>query len=297
MLQVARLASRLLGEATDNVRRYLSTQTVEGGFRDRNGQRDLYYTVFGLDAVAILDTNDSELTGWQPDRAATLAFFESFDAGAGLDLVHLGCLARVWTALGLDAPPPDPLVDRLLDLRRDDGGWAMTENDDASTSYGTFVGIGAYQDLGLPIGQPSRAVDFLTTMALDHGGYALDANTRVATTPTTAAAVVALRQLGGTAHPNTATWLERQHHRMGGFLAAEGAPMPDLLSTAVALHALSVLEARCDHLREPLLDFVDTLWTSTGGFYGNWAEQEIDTEYTFYGLLALGHLAVMDGGS
>jgi prenyltransferase beta subunit len=68
--------------------------------------------------------------------------------------------------------------------------------------------------------------------------------------------------------------------------------MPDLLSTAVALHALSGLEVDLSSVREHCLDFIDTLWTNDGSFHGNWTDEILDTEYTFYGLLALGHLAV-----
>lgn len=300
MLQVARLASRLLGESTDNVRAFLADQVEGGGFRDRQGERDLYYSVFGVDALAAVHhgiADESELAA-RPELADAPAFVETFGtgsgAGEGLDLVHLACLARVRSALGLlEASTLDGLATRLLDLRRDDGGWAMTPDAETSTSYGTFLAIGAMQDLGLPIGRPSAAVELLESLALDHGGYALDASTPVATTPTTAASIVALRQLGARAPDRAAEWLRGRFHRQGGFLAAVDAPMPDLLSTAVALHALSVLEAPVDDLREPLLDFVDTLWISSGGFYGHWADEEADVEYTFYGLLALGHLAVL----
>ena len=41
-----------------------------------------------------------------------------------------------------------------------------------------------------------------------------------------------------------------------------------------------------------LLDFIDTLWTNRGGFYGNWTDDVLDCEYTYYGLLALGHLSL-----
>jgi hypothetical protein len=43
-------------------------------------------------------------------------------------------------------------------------------------------------------------------------------------------------------------------------------------------------------LRNSCLEFLDTLWTNRGGFHGHWADEEIDAEYTFYGLLAMGHL-------
>ena len=49
MLQVARVAPAVLGDATELVRNFLaSQQNPDGGFRDRDGESDLYYTVFGL---------------------------------------------------------------------------------------------------------------------------------------------------------------------------------------------------------------------------------------------------------
>ena len=39
------------------------------------------------------------------------------------------------------------------------------------------------------------------------------------------------------------------------------------------------------------MGFLDTLWTAAGGFHGPWADDHLDVEYTFYGLLALGHLS------
>ena len=43
---------------------------------------------------------------------------------------------------------------------------------------------------------------------------------------------------------------------------------------------------------ERCLDFVDSLWNADGGFHGNWTDDYLDCEYTFYGLLALGHLSL-----
>ena len=49
MLQVARLACKVLGDSTELTRRFLYGQINEdGGFKDRAGKSDLYYTVFGL---------------------------------------------------------------------------------------------------------------------------------------------------------------------------------------------------------------------------------------------------------
>ena len=68
------------------------------------------------------------------------------------------------------------------------------------------------------------------------------------------------------------------------------APMPDLLSTATALHSLVIAGFKIDHIKEKCLDFIDSLWCGKGGFYGSWADTVVDCEYTYYGLLALGNL-------
>ena len=68
--------------------------------------------------------------------------------------------------------------------------------------------------------------------------------------------------------------------------------MPDLLSTAVALHALDGLQVSFQPVAEACLDYIDTLWTAAGGFHGTWDDEDLDLEYTYYGLLALGHLSM-----
>ena len=67
--------------------------------------------------------------------------------------------------------------------------------------------------------------------------------------------------------------------------------MPDLLSTATALHALAGEHVPFGHLKESTLDFIDTLWTGKA-FCGTWADDEPDSEYTWYALLAMGHLSL-----
>lgn len=291
-LQVARLAPKLLGDATELVAGFLrSSQRDDGGFADRGdgSAGDLYYTVFGLDALAAVES--------EPERPVG-GFLETFGAGDDLDLVHLGCLVRAWAAAGESSDASRLAVKReswrrrLDALRRGDGGWAAEPEIGHSAVYSTFVALGAYQDAGLEIPDPPSVRSYLEARLDEEGGYEADAELTVATTPTTAAAVAALRQVGAEPSPRSIGWLRRRAHPQGGFLAADGAPMPDLLSTAVALHSLVGLGASIDDLAEPMLDYVDTLWTNRGAFHGHWADDEVDCEYTYYGLLALGHLSV-----
>jgi len=76
----------------------------------------------------------------------------------------------------------------------------------------------------------------------------------------------------------------------GGMGAWSGAPTGDLLSTAVGLHALRHCGTAFDDVRKRCLDFIDSLWSSHGGFRGHQGDETLDCEYAFYGLLALGNL-------
>ena len=115
---------------------------------------------------------------------------------------------------------------------------------------------------------------------------------KMGSTNATAAAITVLRNLFVPVNPSAGDWLLARGHPEGGFLAAPNSPMPDLLSTAAALHALAGMGIAFEGYREKCLDFVDSLWTNEGAFHGHWGEDHLDCEYTYYGLLALGHLSL-----
>jgi prenyltransferase beta subunit len=126
------------------------------------------------------------------------------------------------------------------------------------------------------------------------GGYANEATMTASATAATAAAICVLHYLNRPVPESAVRWLQEQAHPQGGFVAIRlpaGPLIPDLLSTATALHALSLVRALTDDVREKHLDYLDTLWTSQGGFRGHWADDVVDCEYTYYGLLSLGCLA------
>src|SRR5678815_5759688 len=148
MLQVARLAPKLLGESSDLVREFLRReQNDDGGFKDRTGKSDLYYTVFGIDGLLALQ---AEI---HVDPIAS--FLTSFRDGDGLDFVHLCCLARCWAAIShssnvpLPVELPSAILKRLEQFRTTDGGYHPTRGGDFGTVYGCFLAFGAYQDLSL----------------------------------------------------------------------------------------------------------------------------------------------------
>jgi prenyltransferase beta subunit len=137
---------------------------------------------------------------------------------------------------------------------------------------------------------PNGLLASLDRLRARDGGFGNLPGAPAGVTTATSAVVTLMRQLDRDPDPSLAEWLLSRCLPAGGFFALPGAPMPDLLSTATALHALAGLHVPLNGLREPCLDFIDSLWTNRGGFYGHWSDDAIDTEYTYYALLSLGHL-------
>lgn len=293
MLQVARLAPKLLGDSAELVRAFFDRQFLpEGGAGDRDGKPDLYYTIFALAGRQALQM-EGEMEHW---KAHVESWLGRFGDGEGLDFVHLGALARCWAAGGAEAMPAglaDRLLARIEAHRSRDGGYDADVGGDFGNAYGCFVALGAYQDLQRPLPEPLRMVQCLKFLETPDGAWANARGLKIGSTNATAAAVTLLHQLGVPVNQAVGDWLLAQAHPDGGFLAMPKAPMPDLLSTATTLHALACLERDVpERVREKCLDFIDTLWSAEGGFHGHWADDHLDAEYTFYGLLALGHLSL-----
>ena len=287
MLQVARLAPRQLGESRDLVASFFrGSLNDDGGFRNRSGESDLYYTVFGLEGLVALQ---------EPVPADVVAVFLSrFGDGEGLDLVHLASLARCWSLVsrGRMGIPAAGILERLARFRAADGGYAQAPGASESSVYASFLALGAHQDLGGEVPDAARVLAALGPLRARDGGYANRAEDAFGITTVTAAAVMLYRALDHPVEPHLGMWLLDRCHASGGFVAAPAAPIPDLLSTATALHALAALHVPLAGVQDACLDFVDSLWTNRGGFYGTWADDELDCEYTYYGLLALGHLTL-----
>lgn len=286
MRRAASAAPNLLREAGPRVVEFLRSQfNQDGGARDRSGNSDLYYTVFALEGLLAL--------GGDPPLDAVEAFLRGFGDGERLDFVHHACLARCWAAMPdgtLDAHVRRAILRRIESCRSADGGYGPTPGAETGTVYHCFLALGAYQDLDRELPNPERLGRCLSRLRTADHAYANQVGLKVGTTTATAAAAVLLRQLQQPIASTLGNWLLARFHADGGFLATPGAPFPDLLSTATALHALAGMNVPFDPIRENCLDFLDSLWTGHA-FRAHSADNVADSEYTFYALLALGHLA------
>jgi len=289
-----RAAARALGRRPEAARvaAFLRAAALpDGSFRDRAGQGDLYYTVFGLQTLIAL-------RGGSPDpprnNASTEPYLRSFGAAASLDFVHTACLARCWTLVakrGPDAETRRAILARLETWRSADGGYNPAPGAAAGTAYASFLALGACEDLEARVPDDTGLARSLAGLRSADGGYANTPAAARGSTAATAAAIVTLKELGQDVDRRATGWLLAQHAPGGGFRAMPAAPIPDLLSTATALHALAQAGVSLDDIRRPCREFVEGLWADDGGFRGHWADDTTDCEYTFYGLLALGHLA------
>src|SRR5688500_18970550 len=110
MLQVARLAPKLLGDSASLVHAfYQSQQNPDGGFNDRSGRSDLYYTVFGLEGLLALQA--------EFDRDKVRSYLCTFNSGRNLDFIHLCCLARCWAAINEQPAQPEQLLATIETFR------------------------------------------------------------------------------------------------------------------------------------------------------------------------------------
>lgn len=290
MLQVARLAPAVLGdEASGLIENFVRSQeNPDGGYRDRDGESDLYYTSFAIDALTALQAElpIASLESFLKAKASDLD---------SLDFVHRCCLARLLSSLPEPTIPVDPVLASIETYRSEEGGYNQIEDAETGSAYACFLAYGAYADHSRELPNTEGVIACLDSLANEDGAWANDTIFPVPNVPATAAAITVNRNLRQPIPDKTADWLLGSFQLTGnggGFLPFPGAPMPDLLSTAVALHALDGLQAPLEKLKEPLLDYIDTLWTAEGGFHGSWEDDDLDIEYTYYGLLALGHLAL-----
>lgn len=238
----------------------------DGGFKGRSCESDLYYSVFGASALLALGTAhpnpqrfEEYLRGFEPRR---------------LDFVHLCSLVRCCNLAHYPREPGE-ILEHLELHRSGDGGYHHREQRaHRGTAYGCFLACQVYEDLGVPL--PGEAL--LRCSEADVEG-----------TPAAAAAITLFAHLDTPAPPATLAYLEARAHS-GGFRAAPGAAVPDILSTATALYALSSLDLISRDEAALSSEFLDLHWDESGGFFAHALDPVPDCEYTFYGLLTLGSL-------
>ena len=239
----------------------IGRQTALGGFADRGGKCDLYYTLFGYYIAEAFSVTEvmNPLKKYVAETVQTNA----------LSGVHCYCGAILYAKLvGLDSTTERLRKQIVNDLHK---------SDSKQPEYAAFLGI-----LALYYLEDFRNIQRVVKQ-FNHS-FILGNHP----CPVVAATAV-MMGMAGNRKPEAIDMLKSFFRENSGFVALQRTPAADLLSTGVALYALHFLDADIRLIKPDCLSFVDNLYDN-GGFRATLADYQTDVEYTFYGLLALGSM-------
>lgn len=273
--------SRLDEEALTRICRYVkSQQTEQGGFVNKSGRPDLYYTLFGWMLSYVLGIRidiqkmDSYLSVQNPSEM-DLIHYAAYERCRIIRQLYTGRKWNVWLKTLFTSP-----VKQIEEFRQ-------IPHNDPSAPYTRFIWFSLQEDRGDKIQDKNKYLSSLQAYHIPTGGYTNIIHGINASTNATVAALAIRGQLEGYKVNNDIHYLQCLQTDSGGFAAAVYSPIPDMLSTATSLFML-----KCYSLKPVVspTDFIEAHWLDNGGFAATLLEESSDVEYTFYGLLALGSL-------
>jgi len=267
-----------------------SFQQPDGGFRGREGGSDLYYTGFALRGLALLGFLEGQVAQRAADylrsqlsRHVPMVDFLSLIYGAAL----LNIAAGIDVFDGSSAGWRPKIASALEAFRRDDGGYAKTDEGATSSVYHTFLVVLSQQLIDQPIVEPQRIVNFVRSRHREDGGFVEMPQMKRSGTNPTAAAIGLLRildALDDETRESTIDFLAEMQTDEGGLRANTRIPIADLLSTFTGCLTLADLGAPHQVDVSAVRRYAEQLEQPEGGFLGAVWDQAADVEYTFYGL-------------
>ena len=282
----ARRGLRSLPEQEQNqIRAFVENALHEDGyFTDESGQEDLYITSFGvlLGSLLGVDKNTESLT----------SYLRSKGDGEGLDFLHVVSLARAWRFYAhdsLEIGSYSKIAEKIEYNRCSDLLWNQAKGTHFGSVYGTFLAIAAYQDLGLSVPEEAKLAAGMKVLKCKDGAYGTDKASEYSTTPATAFAILILNFLEES-HDFELSWLLKQQHSDGGFLAVSQMPFSDVQSTVYAIMAMAACESEeLSNISSGARDFLLSMKLNDG-FRGHQKESKSGIENTLFALAGLGFL-------
>ena len=251
------LDKELLAEIKNYI---MQKQTNQGGFADKAGRSDIYYSLFGYYVSEALDLAETK----EPLKA-----FVKETVNKPLIGVNLYCAAILYAKLFEKDANYKSLRKQVVQT--------LSQVKNQHSEYTSFLGLLALYYLG----------DYLAIRKILNHYKSFEWSDSLPC-PVTAATTVLLN-IKGKADSSASTRLMSFYRGNGDFAALKNAPAGDLLSTATALYALRFIDSDLRLIKPDCLMYVDSLYDN-GGFRSMILDPETDVEYTFYGLLALGAL-------
>ena len=271
---------------------FLAALDQNGGFRGRkvngiNGIGDLYYSGFALRGLFLLGMLEDEKLLSRVEDFLELQYRR--DDLSPVDMLSWTFCATLANTVQCKSMVPEQtmsLINRWERFRRGDGCFASSEKSVFSSTYTTFLSAVFYELLGEPVRSLSLPVKSILERRRSDGGFVELIPLKHSGVNPTAAAVglLTLLEIPLPEKSDTVDFLCRCQKPGGGFCAHAKIPMPDLLSSFSAITALYDLDAdsKIDH--SGLQNFVQSLRSPDGGYFGMPFDTQSDVEYTFYGL-------------
>jgi hypothetical protein len=295
MIALLRNALNLLDEQgrEEAVKFLISQQNQDGGFRDRGGRSDLYYSLFGGLMLGAWgkghgakgmesedrspETEETQLETRNPQHATeSILKLKQFIAGQSNvevpGFIEKCCLVLLQKELKSGRSSQ---LKAFISLGR--SFWK--ERHSINISYRSFV-LFLTMDAVLPFRKILKigAKRMLMRTTLDQHSPCSEV-----------AAKVFLQKMLNLDGSEEQKLLRSFACETGGFKAFSHLNNADMLSTAVALFALNFADCDLRLLKPACLDFIGQNF-SDGAFLSGDGDLTADVEYTFYGLLALGAL-------
>lgn len=261
----------------------LSQQNSNGGYKDRGGRSDLYYSLFGGLMIRAWSkehragsrepvTRNSQLVA--ESGLKLKQFIDKQSCGNVSGFIEQCCLALLQKELKINR---FSRITTLLIL----GKSFWKERYSINLSYRSFV-LFLTLDAVLPFRGVLKRLSgkMLSRIEVDMHSPCSEV-----------AAKVFLQKMLNQDGEKDQKLLKSFACESGGFKAFAHLQQADMLSTAVALFALDFAGSDLRLLKPACLDFIQQNFVD-GAFLSGDGDQTADLEYTFYGLLALGVLVV-----
>ncbi len=262
-----------------------SQQNEDGGFMDRGGRSDLYYSLFGMLLLEAWGMGhraelpepvegSSQLGTWNLELETKLKHFVEHQSASQVPgFIEQCCLALLQKELKISR------FSRIRTLAKISGSFSK-ERHSINLSYRSFV-LFLTLDAVLP---------FRGLLQQFSGNMLSRVEVNEHSPCSEIAAKVFLLKMLGKDGSDEQQLLISFASESGGFRAFQHLELADILSTAVALFALKNADCDIRLLTPDCLEFIQQNFAD-GAFLSGDGDPTTDLEYTFYGLLALGTLA------
>ena len=242
-------------ETLDKMRAFVrNRQTTQGGFADRAGKCDLYYSLFGCYIAEVLGVHEV--------MPSLREYVKNEVINNSLKGIHLKCAIILHVKLLGSENIPSVLNMKETQL----------------TPYSDFLNLLSYY----------YSEDYLALYITQKKFKTSDIAVEMPCSVTSAHLI--LQDCIGNPVKDLEIRLNEFYRNNGSFAAVKRTPAGDLLSTGVALYALRFVNSEIRIIKPDCLSYIDSLY-SEGGFCATVFDPDPDVEYTFYGLLALGALS------